>query len=756
MKLRLLSLFLSISVVLCSSLLFAQLGISQVPIGPQSGGSFGPARLYQGGSFGGEPSLVRSQWETTPRVGITREPGIVSQGSEIQKGDQRTTSSRTPDLYQFKTAESLPEPLSLVEAAFQDARKIRTPRDATDINTPGIKVRLPKVVRQFGYSLFNRSVSTFAPVEDAPVGPDYIVGPGDSLKIHIWGAMEHAVLRTVDREGQIFLPTVGPVRVWGLTFSQTDRLIRENLSRYFRGFETSVSMGRLRTKRIYVVGEVRQPGSYTVSSLSTMINALFAAGGPTKLGTLRKVELKRNQHTTETLDLYDFLLRGDKTHDFRLQSGDTIFIPPVGPVAAIIGEVKRPAIYELRGGTDVSELIEMAAGLTPRSNLKRVQVIRATPNAARELIDLDLTGIGTNGDSPSNIELRDGDLVRIFPTDPRIYNTVRLAGAVKQPGEYELKPGMRLSQLLPKEKLLPEAYADRVEIARLKNLTTNILSLDLRKAWAGDKKQDIILERSDLISVRSAFKAPGTVNLEGELVRPGSYRIIPGERLSSVIERAGGFTDKAFLKGAVFTRVEIREMEQTKLVDFVKSQEQRLLAEASKLTATSSGLSSDEAIAQQAVLLQRREQLKLVASRLILGRVVVHLETPKNLKGTENDLVMQNGDSLKVPQTPDTVVVIGSVRNPTAVIHKDDLDVEYYLNRAGGLAPEAAKKEIYLMKADGSAVAGFMNLRNIDPGDVVIVPPSTKSKLNKRALIKDLVAITARIALSFAALAAIF
>jgi len=188
----------------------------------------------------------------------------------------------------------------------------------------------------------------------------------------------------------------------------------------------------------------------------------------------------------------------------------------------------------------------------------------------------------------------------------------------------------------------------------------------------------------------------------------------------------------------------------------VRSHEQRLLAEASNLTPSASGLSNDEVAAQRAVLFQRREQLKLVASRLILGRVVVHVETPEKLEGTQNDLVMQDGDTLKVPQKPDTVVVIGSVRNPTAVIHKDDLDVEYYLNRAGGLAPEAAKKEIYLMKVDGSAVAGFMNLRDIDPGDVVIVPPSTKSKLNKRALIKDLVTITGRIALSFAALAAIF
>lgn len=463
-----------------------------------------------------------------------------------------------------------------------------------------------------------------------------------------------------------------------------------------------------------------------------------------KLGSLRKIELKRNHHTVGTIDLYDFLLRGDKTHDFRLQSGDTIFVPPVGPVAAITGEVKRPAIYELRGENTVRDLIEMAGGLTPRSYLKRVQVIRANSDAERKLIDLDLTGIATNGDSPRNIKLRDGDLVRIYPTDPRIYNTVRLEGAVIQPGEYELKPGMRLSQLLPKEKLLPEAYVDRVEIARLKNFTTNILSLDLRKAWAGDKRQDILLQRLDLISVRSNFKAPGTVKLEGEIIRPGSYRIKRGERLSSVLKRAGGYTDNAFFKGAVFTRRTVEKIERRRLEEFVQRQEQAMLADTAADTK------------QKPQLQLRREQLKLLVSKVVLGRVVIRLVELDKFEGLINDVVLEDGDVLRIPTKPVTVLVLGSVRNPTAVLHKEDKDVRYYLNRAGGLSPNAAEKEIYLLKADGSAIAGFMKLRDIEPGDVIITPPDTTIRTDKLELTKALATIAGSVAIGLAGLVAIF
>ncbi len=688
------------------------------PVG-QEARSFQAAGLHVG-------SQQRPFDQSRPQVGLSNQPA--------QSPSQVPGSTFAP--------QAPYEPFSSIEAAYQ---------------VPTFPGEGPRELRQYGYSLFAGPISTFAPVEDVPVGPDYILGPGDDLSINVWGAMESAVVRTVDRNGQIILPSVGPVQVWGLAFSQAERLIREQLSRYYRGFQASVTMGRLRTIRVYVVGEVCQPGSFTLSSLSTVTNAIFAAGGSLKLGSLRNIQLKRNHHVVGTIDIYDFLLRGDKTRDFRLESGDTIFVPPIGQIAAIEGEIKRPAIYELKEPTRVSDLIEIAGGLTPQSYLKRVQVIRSKLNAEREVIDLDLTDFGGNGDSPRDIEIKNGDLVRIYPTDPRIYNTVRLAGALKHSGEYELKPGMRLTEVLRRENLLPEAYPDKIEIARIKDdLTTEILSVDIKKAWEGDKDQDIPLQRLDLISVRSEFKAPGSIKLEEEIMRPGIYRFKPGERLSSLLRRAGGFTDKAFLRGAVFTRASVREVEQKRLEELVRSYEQQLLvADQSLIALASTGSNKDETGIQQAILVQRRKQVHSLSSKVTLGRIVVHLDEPDKLEGSPSDLVLEDGDSLKIPQMPATVLVTGSVRNPTAALHKEDMDVQYYLNRAGGVTNDADENGIHILKADGSAIAGFVRLRNIEPGDVVVVPPSTETKAWVPYL-RDLMTIAGQVAVGLAGVKSIF
>ena len=224
-------------------------------------------------------------------------------------------------------------------------------------------------LRQYGYSMFAGNVTTFAPVDDIPVGPDYVLGPGDDLTINVWGAVDSTLIRTVDRNGRIVLPKVGDLRIWGLTFSQADRLIRDELSRYFRGFQTSVTMGRLRTVSVHVVGEVCQPGVYTLSSLATVTNALYSAGGPTKLGSLREVRLLRSNVQVARIDLYDFLQRGDRARDYRLESGDTIFVPTVGDVVAVAGEVKRPAIYEVQTGTRLADVVTLAGGVTPPASV---------------------------------------------------------------------------------------------------------------------------------------------------------------------------------------------------------------------------------------------------------------------------------------------------------------------------------------------------------------------------------------------------
>jgi polysaccharide biosynthesis/export protein len=609
-------------------------------------------------------------------------------------------------------------------------------------------------LRQYGYSMFAGNVSTFAPVDDIPVGPDYVLGPGDDVTINVWGALDSTLVRTVDRNGRIVLPKVGDLRIWGLTFSQADRLIRDELARFFRGFQTSVTMGRLRTVSVHVVGEVCQPGVYTLSSLATVTNALYSAGGPTKLGSLREVRLLRGNVQVARIDLYDFLQRGDRTRDYRLESGDTVFVPTIGDVVAVSGEVKRPAIYEIASRTRLSDVVTLSGGVTPTSYLKRVQIVRALPNAERATLDVDLTSFYLKGDEASNPPINAGDLILIHRSDPRVYNVVKVEGAVRYPGAYELKPMMRIGQLLPADKLLPEAYTKRVEVARRRpDLSMEVLPVDLKKAWAGDPSQDLLLKPLDEITVRTELKAARTIELSGQVVRPGVYTISNGEKLSSVLERAGGFTDRAFLKGSLFTRASLRKTEQEQLDAFLKIQEQRMLAAASTVVV---GADKEEVASQQQQLQARREMLRLLASKVVVGRMVVHLDTPDKLKGTEKDVVLLDGDTLSVPEPPQSVLVIGAVRNSTSVQYKEGAGIDYYIDRVGGFSREADKKEAHLVKADGSAISSFTNVRTIEPGDVVVVPPKEEEKIRALSTIRDIATIVGAALLGVAALVAIF
>ena len=634
------------------------------------------------------------------------------------------------------------------------AQRQGVPQAVPDQPNPSYLGPFGAPLRQYGYSMFAASVSTFAPVDDIPVGPDYVLGPGDDLTINVWGAVDSTMIRTVDRNGRIVLPKVGDLRIWGLTFSQADRLIRDELARFFRGFQTSVTMGRLRTVSIHVVGEVCQPGVYTLSSLATVTNALYSAGGPTKLGSLREVRLLRSNIQVARIDLYDFLQRGDRARDYRLESGDTIFVPTVGDVVAVAGEVKRPAIYEVHTGTRLADVVTLAGGVTPTSYLKRVQILRALPNAERATLDVDLTAHYLKGDEASNPLVNAGDLVLIHPADPRVYNIVKVEGAVRYPGAYELKPMMRIGQLLPADKLLPEAYTERVEVARRRpDLTMEVVSVDLKKAWSGDPANDLLLKPLDEVTVRTELRPARTVTLNGQVVRPGIYTIADGEKLSSVLERAGGLTDRAFPKGAVFTRASLRKIEQEQLEAFLKTQEQRMLATAST---TIVGAEKEEVAAQQQALQARREALRLLSSKVVVGRMVLNLDQAVRLKGTENDVILIDGDALSVPEPPDSVLVIGAVRSSTSVKHKEGAGVDYYINRVGGYSKEADKKDAHIVKADGSAISSFTNIRTIEPGDTVIVPPKEEEKIRTLPTVRDIAQTIGAALIGIAALAVLF
>jgi protein involved in polysaccharide export with SLBB domain len=608
--------------------------------------------------------------------------------------------------------------------------------------------------------MFRVPASTFAPVEDVPVGPEYVLGPGDSLVTYVWGLVENVFTETVNRNGEIFIPKVGTLRVWGLSFDRAEQLIRDQLSRVYTGFRISVSMGRLRTIRVFVVGEVTRPGAYTMSALSTLTNALFVAGGPSKHGTLRRVAVLRHNKVVSEMDLYDFLLRGDKSQDIRLESGDTVFVPTIGPTVGLVGNVNRPAIYELKGETQVTDLLAMAGGVSPSGFLQRMQLERFRANTERVVQDFNLLDFTQRGLQDANPILRDGDLVRVFPVDPRIYNAITLEGPVRRPGTYELRPGMRLGELVTRDELLPEAYLERAEIVRAKaDLSAEVIPFSIRDLWAGQAAANLGLQPLDRVVISSEFRPLATVAVSGLVRRPGRYTIARGERMSSLLERAGGFLPDAFLRGAVFTRESVRRIEREQLDRFVRAQEQTLLAESAAVTAGATELTSAErgetATAQAAVTAQRRELLRLLAASVTLGRLAIHLEPLDKLKGSPADILLEDGDSLFIPQQPTSVAILGAVRNSTAVLYREKENMEYYINRAGGTTREADVDQIFIVKADGSAVASFVPLRHVEAGDAIIVPISTEPRIRTIPLLKDLATIVAGFAVPVGVVAAI-
>jgi polysaccharide export outer membrane protein len=295
----------------------------------------------------------------------------------------------------------------------------------------------------FGADLFAENGGSFVPVDRVPVTPDYVIGPGDQLLIRIWGQVNFNAHSTVDRAGDIYVPQVGNIEVAGLHFQQLDGYLKQQLGRVYKNFDLSVNVGQVRSIQVYVVGYAQRPGSYTLSALSTLVNALFSSGGPSPQGSMRNIQLKRSGKVVTTLDLYDLLIFGDKTHDAPLLPGDVIYIPPVGPQVALAGSVNTPAIYELKGLETVGDLIAMAGGLTAMAAKNDAQLDRTDRAGNRRTVLLSLNAEGLK------TVMRNGDILRIPSIVQRFDNTVTLRGNVANPGRYSWKPGMRILDLIP-------------------------------------------------------------------------------------------------------------------------------------------------------------------------------------------------------------------------------------------------------------------------------------------------------------------
>jgi len=614
-------------------------------------------------------------------------------------------------------------------------------------------------LRQFGYEIFFQRSPFYSSTVNVPVSPDYVIGPGDELKITVWGKIEGEWSVVVDRDGSISLPKIGVVTVAGLTFKELKEFLYKEMSKYYTGFQMNVSLGTLKTITVYVVGNARQPGAYTLSSLSTLVNGLIETGGPSKTGTLRNIHLKRGGKTIVHFDMYEFLLKGDKSKDIRLMPEDVIFIPPVGPLAAIAGNVKRPAIYELKGETRLLDLIEMAGGLANTAFKGRVQVQRIKDHRYTVLFEADLIEI--EKDPEKNFLLKDGDLIKVFPVvDAR--QTVRLEGAVFNPGEYAITEGKTtIKDLIQRAGGLRYYASNKAELTRLKitpeGPVTEVREIDLSGVMREDPAHNLLLQRNDYLLVRSIpeWKKFGTVIIKGEVRYPGKYTIRKGETLSSLIERAGGYTERAYLRGAIFIRKSVQELQQKNLENMIRRLEQALFSETAAKVSTA--LSREEIEARKVQVEQKRRFIESLKRLRATGRMSIKLAHLRLLKGSEYDIELRDGDKLFIPAKNNVVNVIGAVMSPGSFIYSERLGYKDYLEMAGGYTRFADKKNVYVLKVDGSARKLSQGLfrwnsslsrwemtpfgeriKEIEPGDTIVVP----EKIDRIAWLREIRDIT--------------
>lgn len=444
-------------------------------------------------------------------------------------------------------------------------------------------------LKPFGYDLFTSVPTTFAPATDIPVPAEYVVGPGDTLEVLLVGEGGGRYTLTVGRDGTVDFPELGPIAIAGLRFASAKELLERRVSEQMIGMRASVSMGALRSIQVFVLGEAERPGSYTVSGLSTMTNALFASGGVKPIGSLRNIQLKRNGEVVRTLDLYDLLLNGDTSGDARLLPGDVIFIPPVGATVSIEGEIQRPAIYEVQPGAVASDMLYLAGGLTPMADPRTATLERIDGQRNRIVVDVDLTTPQGRG-----VRLQSGDAIRIRPIRESLEGAVALEGHVHRPGRVQYRPGMRITDLIGSlEELRPLADTHYVLIRRETGPTrrVSVVSTDLAAAFANrGSPADVPLEARDRVYVfdlatsRERVLAPiiaeldrqsgrdeprQVVSVGGRVKVPGQYPLEPGMTVSDLI-RAGGSLDEAAYGGsAELTRYEVidGERRETEVVE---------------------------------------------------------------------------------------------------------------------------------------------------------------------------------------------
>jgi len=625
-----------------------------------------------------------------------------------------------------------------------------------------------KAVPLYGYNLFDRS--RFPSLTDVPVPANYVVGPGDEIDLKIWGTVDVAMRLPVDRNGQITVPKLGPITVAGTASSELDAHLKKQVSRVFANFELSASIGRLRSMQIFVVGHARNPGAYTVSSLSTLIGALFESGGPSANGSMRAVQLVRSGKIVTTLDLYKFIHAGETSSDARLLPGDVIVVPPAGPRVALTGATDTPAIFELASAEEsIGQLLKYSAGsqtlITPHKVLLE-RINKQQAKAPREVQEraLDAAGLKTT--------VRDGDLLTLFRISGQFSNAITLRDNVASPLRYAFKQGMRVSDLVPESEalILPDYYSrknsmvqfesgrevssDRVigdvkqqlteinwdyaSIERLdpKAVKTILIPFNLGKAIKDkDPANNIELMPGDVATIFGVDDIPVPlekrsqfVRLGGEVKVPGIYQISPGETLPQLVQRAGGLSRDAYLYGTVFSRESTRVQQQENLNQAIRRMEAQVQSQAA--STVQNVYDKDNLTNAQAQAAGQRQMLDRLRHLKASGRIALELDVDRPELPA---LTLQDGDTITVPSKPSFVAVFGAVMAENSFIHSGSESVGDYIQKAGPTR-EADLEAAMLIRSDGTVLAnraqrsfwgfghmGFMGIR-LQPGDSIFIP----------------------------------
>jgi protein involved in polysaccharide export with SLBB domain len=638
---------------------------------------------------------------------------------------------------------------------------------------------------------FIESLKYSAP-DFGPVSSEYIVGVGDEIVVIVWGDVQFNSSLEITRMGTISPKGIGQITVAGKSLKEIEKLLIKRFSRIYSGVKygksnattfVDVTIGRMRKKQVYIVGDVKFPGTYSIPSLAGPLGAISFSGGPTEKGSLRDIYISRGNSIIDTVDLYGFLLSGEINDTIFIADQDVIIIPPVKNRVTLDGAVHRPAIYELKSNENLTDLLKYAGGFIPESNRNSCNIIRSFENSERKLITVD----SINKDK--TVELFKNDEVTINYLD-FVNNIISVEGAVKYPGEFAYSENISLLDIIRLAGGVNDDYfPDRLEILRTyDDYKKEVISVNIGTLLdSTDLSQNIKLRKWDKIKILSLwdFKFRKFISISGEVNNPGKYFLRDSMTIQDILILAGGFTEKASKESVELSRIissskesgnssEITKIEISS--EFYENSSNKLQHMDNVFVRENSSLKEQEVVylggefsypgyysklndSETLLSVIKRsggiknsgyiEGARFTRSKDSVGTVAINLIKLLDKEKSKDDIILEDGDSLLIPTFPKTVKVLGSVNYPTAVKFIPGKDISYYIKRAGGFSQTGDKKSVFVMLANGEVKSVKKRSNTVNAGSVITVPeliPDDKPPFNWGAFAQSLLAISTSIA----------